>query len=103
MSDPERDTASFSASDSKALEEAVARFQEAWQAGQPPDIDDFLPDDPDAASKALTGLVRADLEHRLQAGEAVRIEQYLERYPKLNEDTEVLCELVLSEKIWIPG
>jgi predicted Ser/Thr protein kinase len=97
MSDPERDTASFSTSDSQSLRAAVARFRQAWQDGKSPNIEQFLPKEPENAHTALVELIQADLELRLQSGENARVENYLQRYPRLGGDSTALCGLVLTE------
>ena len=65
------------------LSEAVSRFEEAWRRGAPPSIDDFLPDPSTDSGPLLVELVHTDLEYRLKAGQAVRVEEYLKRYPVL--------------------
>jgi predicted Ser/Thr protein kinase len=61
----------------------VQRFEKAWQNDDRPDIDDFLPKDGPVRLAVLNELVHVDLERRLQVGEPVRTEDYLERYPEL--------------------
>jgi WD40 repeat protein len=79
------------------VEEAIDRFEEAWQRGGRPAIGDHLPgDDPDRAA-LLVELVHVDLEYRLKSGEAVRVEEYLERYPELGQDRPVVLELLAAE------
>jgi WD40 repeat protein/tetratricopeptide (TPR) repeat protein len=66
------------------LEPALARFEDAWRNGGRPRLDDYLVGDNDAERLALlVELVAQDLAHRLRAGEAARLEQYLDRYPQL--------------------
>ena len=79
------------------MHEAVARFEEAWRQGEEPVIDDYLPSDEEQSEATLVRLVSADLAHRLEAGEEVRVECYLERYPVLAEDRSVACELIAAE------
>ena len=62
----------------------VHRFEEAWQKGRPA-IADFLPDGPDRLA-VLKELVEVDRERRLQAGESVPAEDYLQRFPELTAD-----------------
>jgi WD40 repeat protein len=85
-----------SLSDSVRVERAVDRFEDAWQSGRCPEIDDYLPaDGPDRAG-VLVELVHVDLERRLKAGEPVRIESYLRRYPEL-DDGPVVVGLLAAE------
>jgi serine/threonine protein kinase/formylglycine-generating enzyme required for sulfatase activity len=68
----------------RAVDEFVQRFEEAWQKGGRPQIDDFLPEGPERLRQAVLGeLVEVDLERRLMAGESARREDYFQRYPEL--------------------
>lgn len=50
-------------------EAVLARFDHAWQTGQPPRIDDFLPAAPaPAGRRLLEELVKIDLEYRWRTG-----------------------------------
>ncbi len=80
-----------------ALQQIVLRFEDAWERGAPPNINDFLPADADQRRAVLIELVHVDLERRLAAGEAARVEQYLGRYPELCSDAELLLELAATE------
>src|SRR5258708_39695998 len=61
----------------------LLRFDDAWRQGPPPDIADFLPAEPGRRQRVLVDLVHIDLEWRLKGGEAMRVEDYLRRYPEL--------------------
>ena len=78
------------------LEEVIDRFEDAWQRGDRPEVDDYLTGD-DGRHELMVELVHADLEYRLKAGEAARVEEYLRRYPELNRESEVVRELVKAE------
>jgi serine/threonine protein kinase/formylglycine-generating enzyme required for sulfatase activity len=68
------------------IDAIVQRFEEAWQDGGRPAIGDFLPmNDPDRL-RILKELIEVDRERRLQAGEVLRDEDYLERFPELAND-----------------
>jgi hypothetical protein len=69
--------------DSTFLAEILEPFENAWQRGQRPAIADYLPAGGPQRRAALVELVHVDLERRLKAGEAIRVEVYLERYPEL--------------------
>ena len=73
--------------DSLALAQQVDalcdRFEEALRAGKAGDWWDWLPPVGPARGRALDELARLDLEHRLRAGEPVRVEAYLARCPEL--------------------
>jgi serine/threonine protein kinase len=64
--------------------DAIAqRFEKAWQDSGRPVIDDFLPNNGMLRLAVLNELVHVDLERRRRAGDSVRLEDYLERYPEL--------------------
>src|SRR5271155_6006951 len=81
----------------RQLELLLERFEQAWQAGTPPAIEDYLSDTALDRSVLLRELVHTDLEYRLHAGEAVRVEEYLRRFPELAGDAEELLELIAAE------
>src|SRR5262249_45896990 len=85
------------AADWLALKDAVRRFEHAWRQGPRPAIDDYLPTGDRLCSRVLIELVHIDLELRLKAGEAARVEEYLARYPELAEDRAVTLELIAAE------
>src|SRR4029077_3339765 len=85
------------AADWLALKGAVRRFEEAWRQGPRPVIDDYLPADRPLRSRVLLELVHIDLELRLKAGEAARVEEYLARYPELAGDRAVPLGLIAAE------
>jgi serine/threonine-protein kinase len=80
--------------DRDSLDRLASRFEAAWEQGPPPALDDFVPPDD---RRALAELVHIDLERRLKAGEGVRVESYLQRYPALAEDAEGVLALLGAE------
>jgi serine/threonine protein kinase len=79
------------------LETVFERFEGAWLGGGRPALDDFLPAaGPDRAA-LLPELVLIDLECRFKAGEAVRLEPYLARYPDLATDTAAVLRCLAQE------
>jgi serine/threonine protein kinase len=78
--------------------DAVERFEDAWQAGLRPDLDDYLPADGPDRRPLLADLVHVDLERRLKAGEPARVEEYLARYPELGEAGVVLALLAAEHE-----
>jgi serine/threonine protein kinase len=46
---------------------------------------------------ALLELVHADLEYRLRAGEAARVEEYWQAYPALTEQADTAVDLIVAE------
>jgi WD40 repeat protein len=97
MAQPRANRASGSAADSATLEEIIERFERAWQRGEQPRIKDYLPADEPLRRAVLVELIHADLECRLKAGEAARVEDYLERYPELAAARAHVAELVRRE------
>src|SRR5262249_57971683 len=71
--------------DSADRERRARAFEVAWQQGQRPAIEDYLPTG-HGRRAVLLELVHTDLEYRLAAGEPARVEGYLERYPELAGD-----------------
>ncbi len=79
-----------------AQERIFRAFEQAWRRGERPAIEDYLPEG-EHRGAVLPELARIDLESRLKAGEAVRAEDYLARFPELGRDGEAAVELVLVE------
>jgi predicted ATPase len=83
--------------DRSPLERAIKHFEHAWQQGLRPGIADYLPADGELRYRLLVELVHTDLELRLKAGEAARVEDYLTRYPELAGDRAVTLGLIAAE------
>ena len=66
-----------------ALEAAIGCFVDAWRQGPRPVIDDYLWSGDRLGRALLIELLHTELELRLKAGEAVRVEEHLARYPEL--------------------
>ena len=79
------------------LYELVDAFEEAWQAGKTPAIDDHLPDEASLRRSVLVKLIHVDLEYRLKTGEQARVETYVERFPDIGGESTILVELVAWE------
>ncbi len=79
------------------LEGVLERFEDAWRAGGRPALEDYLTGSGAERRALLVELVHADLHYRLRAGEAARVESYLERYPELQDDPRVLRDLLTAE------
>jgi WD40 repeat protein len=89
---------STSVAESRIREQTVAAFEDAWLRGHPPGLEAFLePFSGSQRGRILRELVHVDLERRLSAGETVRVEEYLARYPELREGREELLALVQWE------
>jgi serine/threonine protein kinase/tetratricopeptide (TPR) repeat protein len=87
----------LSLEDWSRLEEIIEQFEDAWQQGSRPSLDDYLHRTGVDPSALLVELVHADLECRLKASEPARIEEYLERYPDLAAEREGMLSLITAE------
>jgi tetratricopeptide (TPR) repeat protein/tRNA A-37 threonylcarbamoyl transferase component Bud32 len=87
----------FFQSDWGRLEQIVARFEEAWQRGDRPAIDEYLRAEDVEPRQLVLELAHADLECRWKAGEAVRVETYFERYADLAGDRAGALRLIEAE------
>jgi hypothetical protein len=91
-------TPSLSAEAWSHLEDAIHHFEDAWRAGQRPRIDELLAEvDETERRTSLLELVHIDLEFRLKAGEAARVEVYLAKYPELAGNAHVAWDLIRAE------
>src|SRR5215210_2259399 len=87
------------AGDGTWLERIVGAFEDRWEGGPRPDIDAYLPAEGAPRWAVLVELVHVDLERRLKAGEAARVEDYLARYPELAGQADVVLELLQAEYV----
>jgi predicted ATPase len=78
-------------------EDRLRAFEEAWRQGKAPAIDDYRAAPLSARHSLLLELACVDLEFRLKAGEPVRVENYLTRYPELAGDRAAALELIEAE------
>jgi WD40 repeat protein/tRNA A-37 threonylcarbamoyl transferase component Bud32 len=79
------------------VDDFVQRFEKAWRSGSRPALSDFLPPDGPDRPAVLVELVHVDLERRLKAGEAARVEEYLDRYPELGGNSDEVLDLIAAE------
>jgi serine/threonine-protein kinase len=86
--------------DQARLQAFAERFEDAWQRGEQPEIEAFLPADEPERLAVLVELVHIDLERRLKAGLPAVAESYLERYPDLASDPDEATGLLLAEYGW---
>src|SRR4051812_20645945 len=90
------DSSTLVGGDGDEFEDAIRRFEDAWQGRAQPEIVAYLPDGA-GRTRLLTELVHVDLEFRLRAGEAARVEDYLTRYPELGDDRGASLSLIAAE------
>src|SRR5262249_41046916 len=79
------------------IERLVAGFERAWRHGERPALDAFLSSATGPRRALLVELVHADLEFRLKANEPARVEDYLRRYPELEDHESVVLGLIAAE------
>src|SRR5436190_353820 len=80
------------------LEQLIDQFEDEWQRGERPAIDDYLIAGTDLPRPPLLiELVHIDLERRLKAREAVAVEDYLARYPDLADVPGAVPTLAVRE------
>lgn len=94
---PDRPVGSLPSSNWSWLRPFVERFEQAWQRGERPAIEDCLPADAAGRLAVLAALVQVDLERRLKAGEAARSEEYLRRFPVLAAAPSAVLALIARE------
>src|SRR5438067_11415376 len=97
MSAASEDVGGPSVAGIESVRDILARFESAWQRGQRPAIEEYLPAEHGRRRALLIELVQSDLACRLRAGEAARVEVYLERYPELAADAGVVVGLITAE------
>jgi WD40 repeat protein len=83
--------------DSAAYEPIIRRFEEAWAGTTRPDIATFLAEAGPENTRLLRELVHIDLELRLRRGQPARVEEYLERFPRLASEREGVLDLIATE------
>jgi serine/threonine protein kinase len=89
--------ATQSTGSSSRFEELIESFEQAWRAGSLPCIDDYLQGEGSEQDALLLELIHVDLEFRLKAGEAARVESYFASYPRLNHDRAAVLDLIKTE------
>src|SRR4051812_48684127 len=73
-------------------------FLVAWnRSPPPPEIGDYLPEEPSLRGPATVELIKIDLEHRCSTGESWPLERYMELYPSILRDGEPPCDLIYEE------
>jgi len=97
MSAPDQQDRAFFQGEWGRLEQVVERFEEAWRRGERPAVEDYLPAGGGGSRELILELAHADLECRLKAGEAARVEAYLGRYAQLAADRAGVLRLIEAE------
>ncbi len=85
----------------RMLERLLDRFDQAWQSGVPPAIEDFLPVRRGGRRRALRELVKIDLEYRWKQSASAdpppRLEDYVARLPRLGSPWRMPLDLICEE------
>jgi eukaryotic-like serine/threonine-protein kinase len=100
MSAPPKPTSQFDSADWNEVDAIIQDFQSAWQAGRQPAVEDFLPPAAACGQAVLIELIHVDLEHRIKAGQAVRVETYLQQHPQLRGNAGNVVALIVAECHW---
>jgi serine/threonine-protein kinase len=80
----------------EAVDRVVKAFEDAWGTGTPPSIENFLRDGAEADA-LLWELVHVDLERRCKTNQAIPLEEYLRRFPQLQNDVARELELIAAD------
>jgi serine/threonine protein kinase/formylglycine-generating enzyme required for sulfatase activity len=75
----------------------IERFEQAWQSGTVPAIDDYLQLGGAARMEVLAELIAVDQERRYKSGTGQPLETYLERFPELTTHRDAVLELIAAE------
>jgi predicted ATPase len=78
-------------------ERLIRSFEEACREGRARPLEDYLGGEGEVRLALLVELTHIDLEFRLQAGEAARVESYRDRFPELADDAHALRDLIAAE------
>ncbi len=82
---------------SPLLEQVIQKFEQAWQSGVPPAMDEVLPTESARRIEILIELIPIDQECRFKANAERKLEEYLQDYPELEDDREIVLALIASE------
>jgi eukaryotic-like serine/threonine-protein kinase len=82
------------------IEQAVKRFEGAWQRGEQPAISNYCQEVGPRSSALLQALVVVDLECRLKSGQRRSAEDYLREFPQLQSQEQTILALLRVEARW---
>ncbi len=77
--------------------DAAERFLELWDAGCPPDVDEFLAGADGLTAAEAAAVLRIDQRERWRRGERVSAEGYLARHPEIATDAENAIDVIFNE------
>jgi tetratricopeptide (TPR) repeat protein/tRNA A-37 threonylcarbamoyl transferase component Bud32 len=82
------DTASLSVSAELHIDRLCDQFEDAWKAGRPARIEEYLDQVGEAVRPfLLPELLAIEIDYRRQAGDTLCFDDYLRRFPELDPDT----------------
>jgi serine/threonine-protein kinase len=76
---------------------AVQRFWKLWQAAPPPNLVDFLLQDPALTPDEVVAVIRVDQRQRWLSGDRITVEMYLQTVTALNPSSIQTLDLAYSE------
>ena len=84
----------------KIINQLAASYQQAWQTGQEPKLEDFL----NKSSSSTRGdvfqtLLRIDLTFRHKTGKLPAIQEYIQRFPEYSAAITALYQQVIPPKV----
>lgn len=79
------------------FDQTVERFKQAWERGERPALEPYLAAEGVDRRALLFELVHVDLELRLKAGEAARVEDYLHLFPEIAGEADDVVSLISAE------
>src|SRR5437762_1159915 len=79
------------------LEQVLQGFEDAWRRGRRPVLADHLGRAAELGLPLLVELAHLDVEYRLKAGEAARVEDYLAAYPQLAQAPDRVAGMIAAE------
>src|SRR5262249_33830438 len=83
MSESANNNDPLSLSLAQRVDQICDRFEDAWLAGQPPRIEDYLGEVPELEHSALLHeLLRLELDYRSRKAERPTLEEYVQRFPE---------------------
>lgn len=80
-----------------AVSDPGAAYEQKWQPGSQPDLDDFLEEIGPLTPAALAAVLRVDQRQSWRAGEHVQAELYLHRYPAILTEPDHAIDLIFNE------
>ncbi len=78
-------------------DDAATLLRQVWNDGQQPDLVAFISSSPGIDIRQLARLVRIDQRERWQLGERTSAECYLQKFPQLRHDQEIVTDIVYQE------